>query len=237
MENFTEIQQLLYGRRDEEYAEFQRRLVPNVPKESIIGVRTPVLRKLAAELKGTPLAAQFLETLPHAWYDENQLHAFLLEKETDFTECIEKVEKFLPYVDNWATCDQLSPKIFRKNLESLLPLLKKWIHSPQPYTIRFGIEILMTYYLEKQTFRVEYAEWVAGVRSEEYYVNMMAAWFFATALFKQYSAILLFFTERKLPLWVQNKAIQKAIESRRITPEQKEYLKALKQKSREGETK
>ncbi len=216
--------------QDEKYGAFQAKLIPNIDATTIIGVRTPALRSLAKKMKkemGEEELKEFLAALPHTWFEEMQLHAFLLSEWKEFDSCVKEVDGFLEYVDNWATCDQLSPKIFKKQKAKLLPYIKTWIDSGHPYKIRFGIKMLMDHFLNED-FQVEYAEIVAAVRSEEYYVNMMIAWYFATALAKQYDSILPFLEEKKLDRWSHNKAIQKARESYRITPEQKEYLKTLK---------
>ena len=225
----TEIQKKLFELQDRQYADFQSRLIPNIEKERVIGVRTPALRALAKKLVQTKEAEVFLSDLPHKYFDENQLHAFLICEIKDFAECIVQTQAFLPYVDNWATCDQMSPKVFKKNTEKLLPYIEKWVASDRTYTVRFGICMLMRYFLD-DAFLPEYAATVAEVRSDEYYINMMIAWYFATALAKQYDAILPFLSEHRLDPWVHHKTIQKAVESFRITPEQKAELKAMKVK-------
>ncbi len=217
----------LFSLRDEKYAEFQGKLIPTVEEETIIGVRTPDLRKYAKELAGTDLAEAFLQDLPHSYFEENQLHAFVISETKDFQLCVEQVSRFLPYVDNWATCDQLSPRIFKKHREELSEQIDKWLASKATYTVRFAIGMLMEHFLEAD-FTKKLPEKVAGIRSEEYYINMMKAWYFATALAKQYEAVIPFIENRKLDTWSHNKAIQKSIESRRISPAQKEYLKSLK---------
>ncbi len=223
----TDIQKELFALRDEPYRVFQIKLMPTVDPESVIGVRTPALRALAKRLKGTPEAAAFLEELPHAHFDENQLHAFLLSEEKQFEPCLAQVEAFLPHIDNWATCDQLAPKAFRGHLAELLPHIEKWLASGRTYTIRFGIGMLMQHGLDA-AFDPAYPAMAAAVRSDEYYVNMMIAWYFATALAKQYDAVIPYIEEGRLERWTHNKAIQKCVESRRIPPERKEYLKTLK---------
>ena len=223
------IREELFRLQDVEYRDFQKKLIPTVDPESVIGVRTPELRKLAKDLYRQPEAAEFLNTLPHEYFDENQLHAFMISEEKDFDRCIVEVEAFLPYVDNWATCDQLSPKAFGKNKDRLLLHIRNWIESDHTYTKRFAIGMLMQHYLDDD-FDPDYPEIVAKVRSEEYYVNMMIAWYFATALAKQYDAAIPYIEGQRLDVWTHNKAIQKARESRRITPEQKEHLKTLKRK-------
>ena len=222
-----EIRDRLFSLQDLKYRELQVRILPNLEPESIIGVRTPELRQMAKELAVREEIGAFLKDLPHRYFGENQLHAFILSGMKDYTACLEALERFLPYVDNWATCDQMSPKVFRKHRNELLGSIRKWIASDQTYTVRFGIGMLMEHYLDAD-FDPAYPEMVAGVRSEEYYVNMMIAWYFATALAKQYDAVIPHIENRRLDPWTHNKAIQKAIESYRITPEQKEYLRTLK---------
>ncbi len=221
------ITEELFKLQDKKYRDFQSKLIPNVDSDSVIGVRTPELRKLAKKLVKEEDIGEFLNILPHKYFDENQLHAFILSEKKDFDKCIEEVDKFLPYIDNWATCDQLSPKIFKKNKSILLEKIKKWITSSHTYTVRFGIGMLMQHYLGED-FDIKYPKIVAKVKSEEYYINMMIAWYFATALAKQYDKIIPFIEGKKLDKWTHNKTIQKAIESYRITPEQKAYLKSLK---------
>lgn len=221
------IRERLFEMQDLKYRDFQCRLMPTVEKEKVIGIRTPMLRAYAKELFKEPEAAEFLKSLPHKYYEENNLHGFLIEKIKDYEECVAAVDAFLPYVDNWATCDMMRPKVFKKHLPQLLEKIQEWIASDQTYTIRFGIEMLMTFYLD-DAFDEEYLQMVAAVRSQEYYVNMMIAWYFATALAKQYKAALPYLEQRHLDVWTHNKTIQKAVESYRITDEQKAYLKTLK---------
>ena len=223
----TETQQRLFALRDEGYRDFNAALIPSVDKGRTIGVRTPALRALAKELRGTEAAARFLSELPHQYFDENQLHAFLLEGIKDYDACLRQVERFLPYVDNWATCDQLSPKVFKKHKGELLERIRSWLASGETYTLRFGMGMLMAHYLDED-FDPEYLGLVAAVRSEEYYIRMMQAWYFATALAKQYEAALPYIEERRLETWTHNKAIQKALESRRVSDERKAYLRSLK---------
>lgn len=225
----TEIQQQLFALRDEKYAQFQAKLLPTLPPERIIGVRTPALRAYAKQLARGPEAAAFLAGLPHAYFDENQLHAFLLGEEQDFAACLARLEEFLPYLDNWATCDQCSPRCFKKHKAQLVPQIQRWLASGQTYTVRFGIGMLLQHFLDED-FAPEYLDWVAALRSEEYYVNMEIAWYFATALAKQPAATLPYLEQQRLALWPHNKAIQKAVESYRIPPEQKAYLRTLKRK-------
>ena len=221
------IRETLFSLREEKYAAFQARLIPNVAPERVIGVRTPALRKLAKTLRGSGQAEEFLKALPHEFFEENNLHAFLLCEMKDFEACVQAVEDFLPYVDNWATCDQMSPGVFRKNKQALLPHIRRWIASERCYTRRFGIGMLMSHFLDED-FREEYLSLVSDIRSEEYYVNMMIAWYFATALAKQYEAALPYLENRRLAPWVHNKAIQKALESFRVSDEHKNYLRTLK---------
>ena len=222
-----EIIDELFRLQDTEYRDFQRKLIPTAPPDSMIGVRTPELRQLAGQLKDRADIGEFLHDLPHKYFDENQLHAFIISGMKNFDACIGEVSRFLPYVDNWATCDQMSPKVFRKHRPELLAFIREWMASGETFTVRFGIGMLMQHYLDED-FNPAYPELVAGIRSEEYYINMMRAWYFATALAKQYEAAIPFLENRRLDDWTHNRAIQKAIESYRITPEQKVYLKSLK---------
>ena len=226
----AEIYSELMKLQDSGYRDLQTGIIPTVDKDSIIGVRTPALRTLAKEFGKREDIAEFLDDLPHKYFDENQLHAFILSGMKDAKSCIELVDKFLPYVDNWATCDQMSPKVFRKNKALLLEYVNTWIKSEHTYVKRFAIGMLMEHFLDED-FKTSYLTKVAKIRSDEYYVNMMIAWYFATALAKQYEAALPYIEEQKLDKWTHNKAIQKAVESYRITPEQKEYLKTLKRKA------
>ena len=223
----TPIQQRLFALQDLVYREFHCGLIPNVPAEAIIGIRTPALRALARELSGTPEAEAFLSSLPHEYYEENNLHGFLICRIRDYSACVREIDRFLPYVDNWATCDSMSPQCFARHPEELIADIRRWIADDRTYTVRFGLRCLMNHFLDER-FRPKYLELAASVRSEEYYVNMMVAWFFATALAKQYDAALPYLENRRLDQWVHNKTIQKARESFRITPEQKEYLRSLK---------
>ncbi len=209
------------------YRDFQSALMPTVPKEKIIGVRTPTLRKFARELSKTAEAAEFLAELPHEYYEENNIHAFMIENVKDYETCIKELDRFLPFVDNWATCDMMSPKILKKYPEKLLEQIKLWLSSGDIYTVRFGLGALMGNFLD-ENFKPEYLELAAKVRSEEYYIKMMVAWLFATALAKQYDSALPYIEGRRLEAWTHNKAIQKAVESYRVSPEHKEYLKTLK---------
>lgn len=224
-----EIIENLLKLQDKDYQIFQSKLIPTIDSDRMIGVRTPELKKYAKKIIKENKYKEFLNNLPHKYFDENQLHAFLISEIKDYEECITYINKFLPYIDNWATCDQMSPKIFRNNTDKLISQIKVWISSKDTYTIRFGIGMLMHYYLD-DNFKKEYLKIVAKIKSDEYYVKMMQAWFFATALAKQYDETMLYVKNRKLDTWVHNKTIQKAIESYRITAEQKEELKSLKTK-------
>ena len=224
-----DIRKNLLSMQDEKYRSFQLKLFPTVDPETVIGVRTPELRSYAKTLLKEEGISTFLSDFPHKYFDENQLHAFIISEIKDYDRCIEEVNRFLPYVDNWATCDQMSPKVFKKHRLQLLDQIRIWLKSDKTYMIRFAIGMLMEHYLDDD-FDIRYPDMVAAIRSDEYYVNMMIAWYFATALAKQYEAILPFIEDRKLDIWTHNKAIQKAVESYRISPEQKDYLKGLKRK-------
>ena len=217
----------LFKLQDKEYREFQSKLIPNINKDSIIGVRTPLLRQLSKKIIKENNYSDFLNDLPHKYFDENQIHAFIISEIKDYDECLFEFNKFLPYIDNWATCDQSSPKIFLKNSDKLINEIKRWIKSKDTYTIRFGIGMLMRIYLD-DNFKPEYLKMVSNIKSDEYYVNMMIAWFFATALAKQYDSTIEYIKNYKLDKWVHNKIIQKSIESYRISKEKKEYLKKYK---------
>ena len=224
-----EVRHRLFELQDLKYKEFSCKLMPTVNPETVIGVRTPDLRKFAREFSKTPEASEFLQILPHAYYDENNLHGFLIDTIKDYDVAVAAVDEFLPYIDNWATCDLISPKIFKMHRTKLYEKIKVWLKSDQTYTVRFGIGMLMSFYLDDD-FRPEMLELVTGIRSDEYYVNMMIAWYFATALTKQYEAALPYIQEQRLEKWTHNKAIQKAIESYRISDEAKAYLRTLKVK-------
>lgn len=217
----------LFELQDLKYKDFQSKLIPTVPPDRIIGVRTPLLRKLAKEMT---CDGGFTNTLHHFYFEENNLHAFLIEKIRDFDECISQTEKFLPFVDNWATCDSFCPQIFKKNREKLLPYINKWIKSDHTYTVRFAVCMLMRFFLD-ELFDEKYLKSVADIKSDEYYINMVKAWFFATALAKQYEKTLPYIENNLLDIWLHNKTIQKATESYRISSEQKTYLKALRRVS------
>ena len=222
-----EIRKELNRLQDLRYRDLQIRTIPTVRPETIIGVRTPELRRMAKQFCGSEEINTFLNDLPHSYFEENQLHAFILSGMKDYAECVRELNRFLPYVDNWATCDQMSPRVFRKHRKELQREIMQWIRSDKAYTIRFGVGMLMEHYLDED-FDAVYPETVASLRSEEYYVNMMIAWYFATALAKQYETVLPYLENRRLDAWTHNKTIQKAVESYRITPEQKAYLKTLK---------
>ncbi len=224
-----EIEKRLFELQDKDYRAFQSKLIPNVSDDNFIGVRTPELRALAKEIAKRDDKEEFLRALPHKYFDEYLVHAFVIAREKDFTTCISEVELWLPYVDNWAVCDQQSPNVFKKHKTELLVYIEKWLLSDHVYTVRYAIRMLMSLFLDDD-FDLRYPELVADVRLDEYYVKMMIAWYFATALAKQYDSIIPFIENKRLDTWAHNKAIQKSIESRRITPEQKEYLRSLKVK-------
>ena len=217
----------LFAMQDAKYRDFTAKLTPTVPPERIIGVRTPELRKYAVELSKTEDAAAFMAMLPHLYQEENNLHAFLIERIADYDACVAALDAFLPYVDNWATCDSMSPKCLKKQLPRLTGEIRRWMASDWVYTVRFGMGMLMRHFLD-DAFDPAYLDWVAALRSEEYYINMMIAWFFATALAKQWDATLPFIVNCRLEPWVHNKAIQKAIESYRIPEDRKIWLRAQK---------
>lgn len=213
--------------KDDEYREFQVKLVPNISPDSIIGVRTPDMRKIAKEVSQSDERDSFLKDLPHKYYEENLVHFFIISTIKDFDECIAAVETFLPYIDCWPVSDQSSPKVFKKNHNKLLPYIRKWIASDHVYTARFGIRMLMNEYLGDD-FKEEYLELAASNKGEDYYLKMMVAWYFATALAKRYDESVKYIEERKLDEWVHKKAIQKAVESYRVSDEHKQYLKSFR---------
>ncbi len=217
----------LFKLQDKEYAEFQGKLIPTIDKNRVIGVRVPEIRKLAKKYIKDEKGEKFLNNLPHKYYDEDMLHGLLISEMKDYELCIAEVDKFLPFVDNWAVCDIMSPKIFKENKNKLIKKIKVWSESKNVYTCRFGIGMLMKYFLDED-FKPEYLEIPSKIVSNEYYIQMMIAWFFATALAKQWDSTIKYIEERKLSKWVHNKSIQKARESYRITDEQKEYLKGLR---------
>lgn len=223
----TEITEKLFSLADEKYKDFQSKLMPTVDKNKVIGIRTPILRAFAKELHKSAEYKAFMCDLPHKYYEEDNLHALLIDKIKDFDECVGEIEKLLPYIDNWATCDMLRPKALKQEPEKLLCFIYKWLSSDKIYTVRYGIGCLCSFYLD-DNFGSEHLEAVADIKSEEYYINMMIAWYFATALAKQYESAIVYLQERKLPEWVHRKTIQKAIESYRISDEIKAYLRLLK---------
>ena len=226
-----DVQAELLKLQDKKYGQFQQKLLPAVAADSIIGVRTPALRQMAKALLKSDGAAAFLTALPHKFFEENQLQAFMIAGIKDYDLCLRELKAFLPYVDNWSTCDQMSPQVFKKHRGALLTEIKIWLQSPHTYTKRFAIKMLMDHFLDED-FDLSYLELVAAIRSEEYYVNMMIAWYFATALAKQYKAALPFIEKKRLAVWTHNKAIQKARESYRVSVTAKAYLQQLKIKQR-----
>lgn len=227
-----DIQKTLFSLQDVAYGDFQQKLIPTLPREQFIGVRVPALRKLAKELRCSEVAAEFLSALPHWYYEENMLHALLLEELRDYDKLLECLEVFLPHVDNWAVCDTMAMKLLSTQPERMTALIQGWLASEHCYTVRFAIGLLMRYGLDER-FTATYLQWVAKSCCEEYYVYMMVAWYFATALCKQYAAAVRYLEDALLPRWVHNKTIQKAMESYRITPEQKTYLRSLRRKEKE----
>lgn len=221
------IQKRLLELSDEKNADFSAKLTPGIDREKFLGVRIPASRKLAKEIIKENEHKDFLNSLPHKYYDENILHSILISEIKDYDECIKYIDEFLPYVDNWAVCDTMSPKAFKNKHERLMNDILRWVDSDQTYTIRFGLKILMAHFLDND-FKKEYLEIPAKIKSDEYYINMMIAWFYATALAKQWDSTIVYIENGVLDKWVHNKAIQKARESYRITTEQKEYLKSLK---------
>ena len=223
------IREKLISLSDKEYADFQAKLLPGISRETIIGVRAPDIKKLASELSKNRMADDFLHRLPHDFYDENMLHAALISKEKDFDRCLERVETFLPYVDNWAVCDCMVPTALKKDKNRLLEKIKEWLTSEKTYTCRFGIKMLMSFFLDED-YKKEYSDWVAEVRRDDYYVKMMAAWYFATAMAKQYESAVRYLENNVLTDWVHNKTIQKSVESFRVSEERKKYLKSLRKR-------
>lgn len=223
------IETKLFEMQDLQYKAFHSKLMPTVNPDKVIGVRVPLLRKFAKEFSKTDEAEIFMKNLPHSYYEENNLHAFLIEQINDYEKTLEELNNFLPYIDNWATCDSLTPKVFAKHTDELIAEINKWLRSEHIYTVRFAVNMLMKFYLD-DNFKKEYLQKVAEIKSDEYYVEMVQAWYFSTALAKQWDSAVLYLTGNKLDEWVHNKTIQKAVESYRITPQQKEYLKKLKRK-------
>lgn len=226
-----QVREKLFLMQDLKYKQFHSRLIPTVNEDLIIGVRTPQLRKFAKEFAKENASKEFLKILPHKYYEENNLHAFLIESEKDFSVAIKLCEAFLPYIDNWATCDMFSPKCFKKHPDKLLEKIKLWLKSENLYTVRYAIVCLLSNFLDEK-FSEDILELVCAVKSKEYYINMAIAWFFSVALVKQYEFTLPYITEKRLDMWVHNKSIQKAVESLRIEKSTKEYLKTLKIKQR-----
>lgn len=226
-----EIRARLFSLQDTEYKAFQSRLMPTVSPEAVIGVRMPQLRRLARELTATPEAVAFMADLPHRYYEENTLHGLLISRMNDYAMVVQALDKFLPFVDNWATCDLMAPRAFQAHPASLPGHIRRWLRDGRCYTVRFGVGMLLKYYLD-EAFLPEHLQWVSQVCCEEYYVNMMVAWYFATALAKQPDATLPWIAEGRLPCWVHNKTIQKAVESYRIPPEQKEMLRGLRRREK-----
>ncbi len=226
----ADIEKVLFENSDEVYRAFQAKLMPGVDIDTIIGVRIPILRKMAKTFSKEADIFDFLDELPHKYYDEYNLHGLIISEFKDYSKTIEYMEALLPYVDNWATCDIISPKSFAKNRLLLKNDIDRWIASDKTYTLRFGIEMVMSHFLDKD-FDASYLEKISKIKSDEYYVNMMLAWYFATALTKVWDETVPYIEKRRLGTWVHNKTIQKAVESYRITPEQKEYLKSMKIKS------
>ena len=222
-----EITKRLFSLRDEKYKAFNSKLIPNIKEDTVIGVRTPLLRKFSCEIYKSGDYGQFMKALPHEYYEQNNLHAFLIEKSKDYDECINLLEEFLPHIDNWATCDCLRPKILKAQPDKLLQSIKKWLRSKHTYTVRFAIGCLLSFYLD-ESFDKAHLELVSEIESDEYYINMMIAWYFATALAKQYSSTVGYIEEKRLPLWVHKKTIQNAVESYLISDETKQYLKTFK---------
>ena len=223
----TSLQIELFSLQDLKYKEFHQKLMPTVNPDKVIGIRTPVLRKFAKEFGKRAEAESFIKNLPHKYYEEDNLHAFLLEEIKDYETLTQELNIFLPFVDNWATCDMMRPKILKNHKIELLEDIKRWLNSKDTYTIRFAVNCLMLYYLEED-FKPEYLQWVKNIESQEYYINMVRAWYFATALAKQYDETVKILENNALDKWTHNKTIQKANESYRITKEQKEYLRTLK---------
>ena len=223
----NEITKLLFLHKDEEYKEFQSTLIPTVPYEKVIGVRMPMVRKIAKLYLGTKVAKDFMKALPHEYYDENNVHACLIEGIKNFEECIFALDEFLPFIDNWGTCDMMSPSVLKKNPEGLLPKIYEWLSSKHTYTVRYGIGALMKYFLDER-FSAEHLKIVSEIKSDEYYIKMMVAWYFATALAKQYDSTIGYIEVKRLDEWTHRKAIQKAVESYRISPERKSYLRTLR---------
>lgn len=218
---------VLKNNKDDKYAEFQVKLTPGISLDNVLGVRVPILRKIANVFIKEKESSEFLNKLPHKYYDEYMLHSILLSKSNNYDDCIIQVDKFLSFIDNWAVCDTLSPNVFKKYKKELIPKIEEWIASKDTYTCRFGIKMLMSLYLDND-FDKKYLKMVSKIRSDEYYINMMIAWYFATALAKQWDDTIIYLENNKLDKWVHNKTIQKAKESFRVSEEHKLYLNSLK---------
>lgn len=227
MMNKNNILDILYANADAVYRDFNSKLIPNISSDLFIGVRTLLLRKLAKDMIKSGVYKDFIADLPHKYFEENQLHAFILSELHDFDFVICETERFLPYINNWATCDQMSPKVFKKNKDTVLKYIYKWIKSKDAYAVRFGVKNLMQYWLDDE-FNKKYADMVADIKSDEYYVNMMRAWYFATAIAKQYEHILPYLKAGRIDNWTRLRAIQKAIESFRVSEKHKQELRLLK---------
>ena len=223
----NEIIKSLYALQDTAYRDFNSKLIPNISSDLFIGVRTPQLRQLAKDLIKSDAVDDFIKQLPHKYFEENQLHAFILSEIRDFERLICELNRFLPYIDNWATCDQLNPCVFKKNLDILYECVCKWIKSDDVYTVRFAIKTLMQYWLDDK-FNTKYADMVANIKSDEYYINMMRAWYFATAVAKQFDKVLPYFEKGRIDEWTRLRAIQKSTESYRISDKNKEILRGLR---------
>ena len=219
----NKIRKELESKLNIEYIEFQSKLIPNIDKKKILGIKTDVLKEMAKNIDGE----EFIKDLPHYYFEENQLHAFIISSMKDENKCLELIDEFLPYVDNWATCDQMIPKIFKKNRNILIMHILEWINSNYPYAKRFGISMLMKFFLDNKYFDPKYLDLVSNIESDEYYVNMMIAWYFCEALIKQYDSAIIYIEEHKLNKWIHNKTIQKCIESKRIEDIKKDYLRIL----------
>ena len=226
----NDLEQILFQYQDTKYADFTAKLIPNLPREKFIGIRSPEYKKILKQIKGDPVIPVFLSTLPHKWHEENCLHAALINKIKDYDECVDALEQFMPYIDNWAVNDSINPACFKKHKEELIGKVQSWISSEATYTRRCGMKILMANYLDDD-FKPEYLDLPADLRSDEYYVNIMTAWLFSEALVKQWDAAVVYIEDHRLDAWTNNKAIQKACESYRITDERKAYLKTLKVKA------
>ena len=225
----NDLEQILFEHQDIPYADFTAKLIPNVPRENFIGIRFPEYKKIAKQIKDDPVVPEFMATLPHKWFEENCLHMTLINQIKDYDKCIEELEKFMPYIDNWSVNDTVKPVCFKKHRGELIERVQKWIASDAPYTRRCGMRVLMANYLGED-FKPEYLDLPADLRSDEYYVNMMTAWLFAEALVKQWDTAITYIETHRLDPWTHNKAIQKACESYRISDERKSYLRTLKVK-------